>query len=105
MNRKKYDIEYLKNNLNLDRSISFKYQNSFATIGVTDKLVNQNKCQKFYIALDENFNEMQFLYFDTIDELFQMISIEGKMLRDIWDDVEITCVSGFSKSSESTELL
>lgn len=101
MNRKKYDIEYLKNNLNLNRNISFEYQNSFATIGVTEILIGRNRCLKFYIALDENFDEMEYLYFDAIDELFETVSIEGHILKDIWEDVEITCISDFSKSSKS----
>ena len=93
----KYNIDYLKNNFNLNNRIVFEYQNSFVTIGRQEVETTKDKCVKFYIAIDKKFDEMEFMLFDTIDELFENVSIEGNRLKEIWTDVDITTVEGFDE--------
>lgn len=88
------NIDYIKQNIKDSCYIHFEYKNSMCSLYIysTEDFNNKNQ---IYFSCDTMYYEMDTQYFNTIEEFFEEGTVEGELIKDVWDKVKITGITGF----------
>lgn len=117
MNNPKYDIPFIMNYFDKYTYLQIEYRNAIYIIGSKEKdlkiseiidyyLLKKLQRKKVYII--RNISGKIYQEYETIQDLFDRATIDGKKLTEIWHDIRIVDMQGFEiddSPEENVDLL
>jgi len=88
------NIDYIKQNIKDGCNIHFEYKNSMCGL-FYDFPKNAKDTYSVYFECDTMYYEMDTQYFNTIEEFFELGIVEGELIKDIWNKINIIRTAGF----------
>ncbi len=88
------NIDYIKQNIKDGCNIHFEYKNSMCSLYIYFVEGTNDKYQ-IYFSCDTMYYEMDTQYFNTIEEFFELGIVEGELIKDIWNKINIIRTAGF----------
>lgn len=97
MVKNKYSIDDIKKRCatsTLNCHVAFDYQDYIIDFWVYKDPIKETR--NIYAEITRSTDELVSLNFCTIDDLFEQLIVDGKALKEIWNDVKIVEISEFS---------
>jgi len=88
------NIDYIKKNIKDGCCIHFEYKNSICDV-FYDLPKNIKDTYLVYFSCNTMYYEMDAQNFNTIEEFFEEGTVEGELIKNIWNRVRITGTTGF----------